>query len=330
MRILLVSMLNNFGDESLGRSYEYYNFYLTLKKMGHEVELFDFMYQANIHGVAGMNKKLLERTAESNPMLTIFVLYTDQIYPQTVRAIRDISQTLGIFYDDTWRKKYSQFWANEFDFFTSPDIECREKYKKLGLNNSIYMPFGVNEEIYYPSEVAKTIDVSFVGGWHPYREWLINTVRKAGIEVEVAGYGWGGGMLTHEEMIGLFNKTKVNLNLSNSSSWDIRYLFASPMALPRQIRSGKNCEQLKARHFEICACSAFQLSYYVDGLDKCYSLGEEIGIYLDSNDLVEKIKFYLDNEGLRNKICESGYSRTIKSHTYSARFKSIFQRLGLD
>jgi len=322
-------MLNNFGDANLGRSYEYYNFYLTLIKMGHEVELFDFMDHVKINGVDDMNKMLLDHVAKFNPALTVFVLYTDQIYTETVKKIKNISLTLGIFYDDTWRKDYSQFWAREFDFFTSSDFECQAKYGNLGLNNVIHTPFGVNEDIYRPSDLEKTIEVSFIGGWHPNREWLINRVRKAGIKVEVAGNGWEGGILPHDEMIKFFNRTKINLNLSNSSSWDIRYLMASPLALPRQIRARKNAEQLKARHFEICACSGFQLSYYVDGLDKCYSLGEEIGIFLNPDDLVEKVKFYLENEQLRTKISEAGYLRTINSHTYSARFSKIFECLGL-
>jgi hypothetical protein len=36
-------MLHTYGDMDREYSYEYFNFYLTLKQMGHEVELFDYM-----------------------------------------------------------------------------------------------------------------------------------------------------------------------------------------------------------------------------------------------------------------------------------------------
>jgi spore maturation protein CgeB len=329
VKILLVCMLHSYGDPEREYSYEYFNFYLTLQQMGHEVELFDYATEIGVLGKIEMNQKLLARVKELQPTATIFSLYTDQFLPEIVGAMRSDTKTFCFFHDDTWRVDYSHFWAQNFDFFSTPDIQGERKYREIGLLNAIYFPFGCNENLFKKLNVLKKYDVSFVGGWHPYREWLISRIRKSGIRVEVLGHGWPKGEINHEGMVRVFNESRINLNLSNSASWDARYLTTSPRAFINRLRSKKNIEQMKARIFEVNGCAAFQLSYYVEGLANCYEIDTEISVYADADDLVEKIKFYLGHEALRVAIAEAGYARTVKDHTFKNRFSHVFKRMGL-
>ena len=329
MKILLVCMLHTYGDPKREYSFEYFNFYQVLKSMGHEVELFDYMGELRAHGKAGMNRRLLERVCAWQPTAAIFSLYTDQFEPEVVDALRAHTKTFCFFHDDTWRVEYSRYWAKRFDFFSTPDLHGETKYRELGLPNAIYFPFGCNEQVFRPLEVSKKYDVSFVGGWHPYREWLINRIRKAGIAVEVMGYRWPKGEVDQEGMVRIFNESRINLNLTNSASWDLRYLATSPRALLNRLRSKKNVEQMKARIFEVNACGAFQLSYFVEGLANCYDIDREIGVYADADDLIEKIKFYLAHEALRESMAAAALMRTMKEHTYAQRFQTVFRRMGL-
>ena len=329
MKILLVCMLHSYGDPKREYSYEYFNFYLTLQQMGHEVELFDYAAEIGVLGKIAMNQKLLARVKKWQPTATIFSLYTDQFLPETVSAIRSDTKTFSFFHDDTWRVDYSRFWAKHFDYFSTPDLQGEIKYREIGLPNAIYYPFGCNDQIFRKLDVPKKYDVSFVGGWHPYREWLIERIRKAGISVEVIGHGWPKGEIDQEGMVRVFNESRINLNLSNSASWDARYLMSSPRAFINRLRSKKNVEQLKARIFEVNGCAAFQLSYYVEGLANCYAIDREISVYADADDLVEKIKFYLAHEELRESIAAAAYRRTLDDHTFNRRFQSVFQRMGL-
>jgi spore maturation protein CgeB len=130
-------------------------------------------------------------------------------------------------------------------------------------------------------------------------------------------------------MVALFNESRVNLNMSNSASWDARYLVSSPRALLNRMRSPKTVEQLKARHFEINGCGAFQLSYYVEGLERHYEIGREVAVYLDPDDLVQKVALYLADEVLRKSIAEAGHTRTVTDHTFEVRFRHVFGRMGL-
>lgn len=329
MKIFVVCMLHTYGDPRREYSFEYFNFYQVLKEMGHEVELFDYASEIQLLGKDAMNQSLLTRVQDWQPTLTLFSLYTDQFDPLVVEHLRTYTKTLCFFHDDTWRVDYSRYWAHYFDFFTTPDLHGETKYREIGLHNAIYFPFGCNEKIFRNLDIQKKYDVSFVGGWHPYREWLIDRIRKAGISVEVVGYRWPKGEIDQEGMVRLFNESHINLNLSNSAVWDARYLMSSPRAFINRLRSKKNIEQMKARIFEVNGCGAFQLSYYVEGLAGSYDIDREIVAYADPDDLIEKIKFYLAHSDIRENIAASGLRRTLSDHTYAKRFQNVFERMGL-
>lgn len=322
-------MRNTYGDSSREYSFEYFNFFKVLQSMGHEVELFDFISEIKTNGKAAMNLKLLEHVNRWKPKVTIFSLYTDQFETNTIEKLRTLTKTFCFFHDDTWRVEYSRYWAKYFDYFSTPDIHGESKYRQIGLDNAIYFPFGCNEKVFRKIETIKKYDVSFVGAWHPYREWLIKRIRKAGIKVEVMGYRWPNGEIDQETMVKVFNESKINLNLTNSASWDARYLVASPRALLNRIRSKKNIEQMKARIFEVSGCGGFQLSYFVEGLANCYEIDREISVYSDVDDLIQKIQFFLKQDQVRESIATAALWRTLKDHTYTQRFENVLDRMGL-
>ncbi|WP_374334974.1 glycosyltransferase [Leeia sp.] len=322
-------MLHSYGDPRREYSYEYFNFFLTLQAMGHEVELFDYMGEIRATGKEAMNHKLLEKVKQWQPDVSIFSLYTDQFDPATIESLKQHSKTFCFFHDDTWRVEYSQYWAGKFDFFSSPDLHAATKYRELGLENCIYFPFGCNKDVFKKTATEKKYDVSFVGGWHSYRDWLIRKLRRAGIKVHAFGHGWPAGEVAQDKMVDIFNASRINLNLSNSVSWDLRYLASSPRALVNRLRSKKSIEQMKARIFEVNGCGSFQLSYFVEGLACCYEIDQEIGVYADADDLVEKVRFYLAQEELRESIAAAGYARTLRDHTYERRFQTVFRKMGL-
>lgn len=329
MKIMLAIMEHDYGDVTRGPSYEFINFYSVLLADGHDILIFDYMTEFRSLGRDEMNAALVQRAAAFKPDVAIFSLYTDQIKPETIESLNLFTTTFSFFHDDTWRIEFSRFWASKFHFFSSADPDADQRYAQLGIDRLYYFPFGANTAVFKPSGAPRDIDVSFVGAWHPYRGWLINRLRRRGFRVITAGHGWPEGSVTHEQMVDIFNRTRVNLNLSNSASWDARYLLRSPRGALSKIRAKKTREQIKARQFEINACGAFQLSYYVNGLERCYEIGSEIGVYLDPDDLVDRVGLYLDNGELRERIAAKALQRTLADHSYSARFKGLFNHMGM-
>jgi len=71
------------------------------------------------------------------------------------------------------------------------------------------------------------------------------------------------------------------------------------------------------------------MTEYATGLEHCYKLEEEIVTYKSQDDLIKKIKYYLNHLKEREKIAQAGYKRTIQDHTYEKRFRDIFGWIGL-
>ena len=328
------------GDKTRGLSYEYYNFFLPLRKVVEAVSLFDFMQIMHDRGRDEMNRLFLETVKLKEPELVLVVPYTDQFIPDVIDEINRYSTTVGYFFDDVWRVQYSCFWAGHFSYVTTSDIDGVRRFRKAGYDNAIYSPFACNIEVNRKRESSKIYDVSFVGGYHPHREWYINHLRKSGIEVNVWGNGWKDGRIDQDRMVDVFNQSRINLNLSNSISWEPRFMLwsfrriGSLRALIYSFRSFinndmKSREQVKARHFEINACGAFQLSYYVKGLEHCFQPEKEIKLYNSPRDLVNKIRYYLKHEDEREFIARCGLKRTLEDHSMQKRFLQIFKTVAV-
>ena len=88
----------------------------------------------------------------------------------------------------------------------------------------------------------------------------------------------------------------------------------------------KNFEQIKARNFEIPALNGFQLTNRVEGLDEFFIENKEIVFFDDDNDLIEKCKFYLNNDSIRERIKQASNKKSV-NHTYKKRFEEIFEKL---
>ena len=341
MKVLLVATLFNEGLKSRGFSYEYYNLFRSLEREVDSLIVFDFMEVLQQSGRESMNQALLETITRECPDVTIVVPYTDQLIPEVMDEINRHTITVGYFFDDMWRIEYARFWARHFTFITTSDVNGVQKFRDAGYENVIYSPFACNQRIFVKQDIPKQYDVSFVGQYDPYRAWCLLQLKQAGIGVQVWGNGWGTKRLSQDEMVTVFNQSRINLNLSNSIAWDVRYLLTLARPIRDTFRAWRGIfhairqhdskvrEQVKGRHFEINACGSFQLSYYVEGLERHYRIGDEIALYASPEELVEKVWYYLKYEDEREAIAQHGYKRTLRDHTMEQRFQKLFEEIGL-
>ncbi len=336
MKVLIVSMKYEYNTKNSGLSVSEFYFEKPIEALGHIVLSYDFGGRYSMIGRKAMNLELLEMIKDECPAITLFVPYKDEFIPEMVDEMNKYTNTVGYFFDDTWRIVYSQFWAGYFKFVTTSSVNGINRWRDRGCNNFLYSPFACNHELLKKTDVPKKYDVSFVGGYHPYRAWVFRKLRKAGIDVHVWGFGWKTGPLDMADMINVFNQSKINLNLSNNESFDLRFVlnFSRPILETLRVvkktylslvkSDAKTIEMVKARHFEINSCGGFQLSFYVEGLEQHYRIGEEIAIFQSTDEIIEKVKYYLKNENEREEIAKIGYKRTLEDHTLQQRFKKLF------
>jgi spore maturation protein CgeB len=288
-----------------------------------------------------MNTGLLDTVKRDRPALTVVVPFRNEFRPEVMDEIKQYTTSVAYFFDDMWRRLYSHFWASHFSYVTTSDVNGVRRFAEAGHANALYSPFACNQDVFVRTDSQKIYDVSFVGGYHPTRAWWIKKLRDAGVEVAVWGEGWGTQRVSQEDLVKIFNQTKINLNLSNSAMWDLRYVLTlnRPMrdtvrawrGVTRSLygRDSKISEQVKGRHFEIGACGGFQASYYVEGLELHYQLRDEIVIYVSPDDLVETIRYYLKHNAEREAIANRAYVRTLMDHRMERRLADICNQIGL-
>jgi spore maturation protein CgeB len=361
-------MKYDYGQPSRGLSFEHHNFFDTLEALGHEVIYFDFMSLLDELGRASMNRRLFETASSHKPELMFTVLFKDELDPAVVSRISSElpTTTLNWFCDDHWRfESFSKRWAPCFNWVVTTASSALPKYEQIGYGNVIKSQWACNDHLYRRLDLPLVYDVSFIGQPHGNRREVIRALRAAGIDVLARGYGWEEGRVSQDEMIRIFNQSRINLNLPNASrpvaplpspSTAQRTRLATARALEAlpaghravavasrllhtlermRARAGSlpsveiSAEQIKGRNFEVPGCGGFLLTGPADNLDLYYDPGQQIAVFSSINELVDQVRYYLDHDDERAAIAEAGYERTTREHTYRHRFAEIFTAMGL-
>lgn len=353
MKIIYIALKYEYGDPKKGFSYEHYNFYDCLRKMNnrqYQVIYFPFDELMIKNGREAINEILIEEVSKEKPDLCFFCISSDEIKKETIREITNKSRTITLnwFTDDHWRfDNFSKYWAPCFNWVLTTDSQAIEKYHKIDYRNVIKTQYACNHFLYKPLNLPKIYDVSFVGQPHDNRKKIMNKLREAGINVECWGRGWPKGRISQEKMINIFSQSKINLNFTKSSNPNLVRSIAGIFL--RRLQRGKKKpirpedprywidnlksrinrkrKQIKGRNFEVFGCGGFLLTEDADNLEDYYKDGEEIVIYQNIDDLVKKIRYYLEHNDEREKIALAGYKRTLQEHTYERRFQEIFKKI---
>ncbi len=346
MKVLYTGIRHEGYDPKRRDSFEYVNFYLTLKNMP-GVEAIEFPFDRILEvGKKKFNKELFEIVWREKPDILFAFMYTDELDPATLKKIKDETKTKTVawFADDYWRFwNYSKHWPPYFSYVVTTYSKAVEWYKRAGFENILLSQWACNLGTYKPVEIKKDIDVSFVGQYKSGRAKVIDVLRVAGINVQCFGFGWPGGKLSQDEMLAVFSRSKICLNLTDRKS-----LF-DPSVLGRIVaRKSINhvvpdfhlidnfraylhfsIAHTHARPFELAGCGAFVLSGRSEDIGNYYEENKEMAFYGDTPELIKKIKYYLAHDAEREAIAREGYGRTIKDHTYEKRFRGIFAKTGI-
>ncbi len=175
--------------------------------------------------------------------------------------------------------------------------------------------------VFFAGTGSRPVDVGFVGRFSAhYRDRLIyiRHLRNAGIDVKVHSND-DGTRLTVEEMGDFLRSCKIVLNFSSTaviSAWELNN--RAPTEVPL-------VDHVKGRVFEAISCGALLLesknactpAYFTPGLHYAEFSGME--------DLVEKIRYFLDHEEERERIARAGLEH-FEARYSGARFWSNLEK----
>ncbi|OGW31428.1 MAG: hypothetical protein A2X54_03225 [Nitrospirae bacterium GWF2_44_13] len=200
-----------------------------------------------------------------------------------------------------------QYYAQAMDLVTVNDFISTFKLRQIGINSIPYYAYYDSTKYSKNGNLAKDIDVSFIGTLHggAGRWHNIMHLSANGINIETFGSDSPNGRITFEKKIEIINRSKINLDFSGVSG---------KTRLTRKHQIYKRMKQIKGKVFEYTMCGSFALCEYAPGLEYFFEVGKEIDIFHDKEELLEKIKYYLAHEEEREKIAQKGYERALKDY----------------
>ena len=306
MKVLCVFGRYNYGDSSRGESPEYSAFVPALQRLGHEVRHFESWDHSGYASLAELNAALLDQVESFRPDVLFNVQILYEIWIETLELIRargDVA-TISWATDDSWKyREVSRFIGPAFDAMTTTYDYVVPSYHADGISDVLVTQWAVpGGWLAEPLPSAQCrYAVSFIGTAHGGRGELVQALAARGIDVACFGYGWPSGPIAAADIPRIMRESVISLNFANSK--------------------GQN--QIKARTFEVPGAGGFLLTEDAPQLDRFYDLGTEIAVYRDMDDLVAKIRHYLDHPDERDAVAWAGYRRTAQQHTYEHRMGEV-------
>ena len=303
--------------------------YLTFKKIFPEIEKFDSKKNYFQLGKDEMNRELLNYLKSKKFELIIFLMDEEEFSPETILKARELqpnARTLFVISDDDLRfSNYSRYLSILFDHSLTSQYYVPE-YNKDGIKDvSFIMEY--NEYKLEPLNIAKEYPVTFIGRPKADRRDIIKYLIEKGIEVYIFGWGWNKfpefkdyykGPLNQEDYAKITNQTKINLCLTKAG------LVEEKKDLNI---NGKKTGRLNGRIFEIGVCKSFQIVQYFPEALELFKEDKEIVVFKSKEELLEKIKYYLDNEIKREKIAEKAYKRILNDYNREKILSAILIKI---
>lgn len=213
--------------------------------------------------------------------------------------------TVGISLSDPDVYPYNgKYYAHKYDYFyTNAQYSFYKEYTNI--KNKRLLPFGCSTDLHKPMDNNKKYDVIVVGGARHERIIVMNELVK---HFNVGVYG--GGWPLH------FNAIKVNglEHVKALNSGHIYISFSQTTAGYMNVKVGL---------FEAAACKIALFTEHFDEIDDYFTIGKDIITYKTVTELVEKIKYYLNNRNELEELKNNSYNRFLKDHQWSCRWSTL-------
>lgn len=283
-----------------------------LSKIFYKVIRYDVGEAYSNVGVIQTNIEIIELVKKYLPKYVIWPTMTYEILEETFQEIRKLGiYVIGWFFDDETRfDDYSRWWIPYMDYIFTADKASVLRYQQLRAK-AYHLLVTCEPEDFMISKSDFNYDVSFVGSKYiADRENLVNSLINDEVSISAFGKGWPKGFVSHDEMVQIFGKSKINICFTKS--------YAG------------NRNQIKGKIFDITMCGGFLLCEYVDGIEDFFEIGKEIVCFNNYAEALEKINYFLINNEEREVIAMAGNRRATCDLTQHKLLLKVFLAVELD
>lgn len=330
-KILFIGDLNQYG-----RGYQRYR---TLKEMGHDVVAYSHTYVSEPNKIRpptllykifwklriplddmGVNFAL-RREIKKNSFDVIWIEKGNMIWPWILKHLKRVSPNSSLIScseDDMFVRHGHSLWyrwgISNYDIVFTTKTYNLSELLSFGAKRTALFLDSYDEQMHKKISQASlqkncfSADVSAIGAFENDRAMSMLYLAQNGIKVTVWGNGWSSWVDRHP-----------NLDVRN------KFLFGEDYS--RAICSSKininflrkiNRDEVTSRSVEIPACGGFMLAERTERHSSFFEEGTEAEFFSSNQELLEKVRQYLENESAREKIAMAGHQRCIKSG-YSMR-----------
>lgn len=124
------------------------------------------------------------------------------------------------------------------------------------------------------------------------------------------------GFIPPEETVRYYNGAKVVINIHRPDEWGQDNRNSHRI-------SGKS---INPRTYEISACGAMQITDIREDLTNYYRPGYDIETYTSTEELKNKIIYYLEHEEERRIMAARGLYTTRQEHTFISRMRTFLEQ----
>lgn len=223
-------------------------------------------------------------------------------------------------------RDFAYLHAYDHVFYHSPaysrDMGMSEKLMYVGAKNIDLWMLALFEAMFDHTKTGKNIlegkrdiDVIFVGALHVGKMPLLAKVKKAlGDRMKICGlsslkrnlyfnakYGFPGWVrpIKFTAYVPLYQRSKIGINVHNRGDYTVGGY----------------------RLFELPGNGVMQISDGGEYLSAFYKVGDKVIGYKDVDDLIDKVRYYLDHDDERRRIALNGYRRVMADHTFASRMQ---------
>jgi len=263
--------------------------------------------------------KLLNTCRAVRPDAIILSLYSPQNYKQpSVETIRILRKDWGIpIIAIWWDTCYNGFWESIQPILSYVDVNVVMDNPLLnfldknkgGPYYKRFLPLWTPYDplIYFNEGCTRDINVSFlgqVGGYRSYRMQYIQHLRRNNLPIYCSPVSQTK-QLHRNKYVEILKKSKIVLNFSYSM----------------------DSHQLKGRVFEAILCGAMLLESENPQIRCYFTPGKDYVSFDSEDDLVDKIKYFLEHEDERLEIAARGELKVRKYYNHTEFWKKVIIKL---
>jgi spore maturation protein CgeB len=318
-------------EESFPEKVYYYILRHTLYR-SHQYGRAELHHKRNREIIESFNKTIPETVREQEPEF-VLVIQGSFVKPETVCWIRDKTDATPILwsYDELDRLRLTRQSAK---YYKSAYLFVPPQPDEFESVNAKYLPLAHDDRSYnkLDSTDEPPIDIAFIGSLTNERrkDILSHLVQELDANIQIWFPAWtlkdpvsfyryrikrrklskhiNRSFIDHTKINEIYNRSKICLNIHKA--WKVN--SEEPVGL-------------NMRTFEVPGARGFELVDEVTNLGDHFDIGEELVTYSGTDDLVEKVRYYLENDQEREAIANRGYRRAKDNHTFEDRLNVILQ-----